>query len=103
MKFPYLAGAAAVVYVLTILGLSLRIELLEVQNGELESQLHDVLVKSPTACPAVLVTCECPNYDAGWDDAEYLEGCGPDMNELSLEDLMIMCAGFDVDDHIAGC
>ena len=91
-KFPYLAAvvlAAATFGV--VFGTSWRVHDLEMKNGILESQLHEALLRPEGMCPAVYVACECPEYDEGWDDAQFAEGCDPDLNELPIEDLRTIC------------
>jgi hypothetical protein len=54
---------------------------------DLEDQVRDVVEPSVP----VGVTCICPDYEEGWDDAEYAGGCDPDMGEMTIEELQTVC------------
>ena len=58
---------------------------------------------TPISCPAVAVTCVCHEYDEGWDDAQYAEGCDPSLTELPIDDLRLICAELDEYGYVPGC
>lgn len=101
-KFQYLP---AVVFAAAVLGLgfgqSWHIHELEQKNDALESQLHAALVSQASECAPVQVTCECPDYEEGWQDAEYVEGC--ETEEFSVEDLRHMCEELKTFGYVPGC
>ena len=103
-KFPYLP---AVVYLAAIIGLEFgmawRVHELEGQNRLLENQLHDTLSRAPSECSPVHVTCVCPEYEEGWDDAQFSEGCDTSLSEFSFEELRLMCDDLDSYDQTPGC
>lgn len=103
-KFPYLPAVAITAVVFGIVfGTSWRIHELESKNEVLESQLHEALLDRGDGCPSVHVTCECPEYDEGWDDAQFAEGCDPDMSEIAIDDLRLMCDELDSYGYIPDC
>lgn len=53
----------------------------------------DLRAPQPASCPPVQVTCECPSYEQGWDDAEYARGEIED-DYCSPENLKQVCADF---------
>jgi hypothetical protein len=102
-KFAYsLSAAIMVIATVTILAMTLRIQMLEQEKEELHEQLHEAHA-APDRCTPVHVTCECPDYEEGWEDSQYAEGCDPRASEFSMDDLEIMCAEFDVHGYIPGC
>jgi len=80
---------------------------LQTQNDLLQyrnDQLHEMIQKSSQLeCPMVAVTCECPEYDEGWDDAQFSEGCDTSLSEFSFEELRLMCDDLDSYDQTPGC
>jgi hypothetical protein len=46
------------------------------------------------ACAPVQVTCECPAYEQGWDDAEFAHGQLEEDAYCSPENLKQLCADF---------
>lgn len=101
-RFPYLP---AVVFAAVLLGIgfgqSWRIHELEKKNDDLEGQLHSALVSQSQQCPPVAVTCVCPDYEEGWEDAQHADGC--DTEEIELEDLRHMCAELETFGYVPGC
>jgi hypothetical protein len=81
----------ALVGVLHILGLQAKVT-------ELQGKLADREV-----CPDVQVTCNCPQYEEGWDDAEFSRGCTPE--SFTYEELENMCEEimFPEPNGIPGC
>jgi len=80
--------------------LQVQIEGLQYRNGQLHERLQ---VQPQIECPNVSVTCECPEYDEGWDDAQFSEGCDPDINEMGIDELRIICDDLDSYGYIPGC
>jgi len=102
-KFPYrLSAAIMVISSVLVLMTTLRIQMLEKEKEELHEQLHEAQ-EAPDRCTPVQVTCECPDYDEGWDDAQFSEGCDPDMSELPIEDLRAICADLESYGYVPGC
>ena len=58
---------------------------------------------TPMSCPTVQVTCECPEYEEGWDDAQFAEGCDPSVNEMAIDDIKLICAELDEYGYVPGC
>ena len=81
-----------------IWNLQVQNELLQHRNDQLRE-----LVQPQVACAPVHVTCECPEYDEGWDDAQFAEGCDPDMTEMDIDALRIVCEELDSYGYIPGC
>jgi len=81
-----------------IWNLQTQVDHLKTQN----TQLHESL-QTQAECPMVNVVCECPEYDEGWDDAQYAEGCDPRASEMSIEDLQVMCAEIETYGYVPGC
>jgi len=98
-KFLYVAAA----FVIVTIGSSWRLQKLQDDNDVLEAQLHEALLHQGGSCAPVQVTCECPEYDEGWEDAQFMEGCDPDMGEIPIEDLQVMCADLENYEYIPGC
>jgi hypothetical protein len=107
MKLSHLTAA---VFVVTLLGLQewhYRAELnrdraeldrLEDRSADLLRQVHDMALRESAA---VEVTCVCPDYEEGWDDAEYVSGCTPE--EIDLETLEAMCDEVETFGYIPHC
>jgi len=77
---------------------------------DLQTQLEDSRTENaqlreslPTqmACAPVQVTCVCPEYEEGWDDAEFAEGCDP--AEIELEQIELICAELDEYGYVPRC
>lgn len=51
--------------------------------------------------PEIRVTCECPAYEEGFDDCEFVQGC--DNFEMPYEDFRTMCSGFNDCDDLQAC
>jgi hypothetical protein len=58
---------------------------------------------TPISCPAVAVTCECPEYEEGWDDAQFAQGCDPSAQEMPIDDIKLICAELDEYGYVPGC
>lgn len=100
-KFPHLPAVVLAGAVLGIvLGQSWRVHELETKNDVLESQLREGLVG---ACSPVHVTCECPDYEEGWDDAQHAEGCDPGVSDMSFEDLALVCDQLEEYGYVPSC
>jgi len=101
-KFPYLPAVVLVATVFGIaLGLSWRIHDLEDRNADLEKQLHETLLRQPVACTPVEIVCECPDYEEGWDDAEYVSGCDPE--GIDVETLEVLCSELETYGYVPHC
>jgi len=101
-KFAYrLSAAIMVVSAVVVLALTLRVRMLEKEKEDLYEQLHEVRA-DPARCAPVHVTCECPEYDEGWEDAQHAEGCEPQL-EMSIDGLRIMCDDLDMYEYEPGC
>jgi len=72
---------------------------LSITNSDLRQRLEQRSIE----CPAVQVTCVCPEYDEGWEDAQFAEGCDSDMTELPIDDLRLICDDLDDYGYIPGC
>jgi hypothetical protein len=72
---------------------------LSITNSDLRQRLEQRSIE----CPAVQVTCVCPEYDEGWEEAQVAEGCDPDMTELPIDDLRLICDDLDDYGYIPGC
>ena len=72
---------------------------LSITNSDLRQRLEQRSIE----CPAVQVTCFCPEYDEGWEDAQFAEGCDSDMTELPIDDLRLICDDLDDYGYIPGC
>ena len=88
-------------FVIVMLGcwiwnLQVHNDLLRYRNDQLRE-----LVQPQVACAPVQVTCVCPDYEEGWDDSEYLDGCSPE--ELDIEELRIVCDELNQYNYIPGC
>lgn len=57
--------------------------------------------RSAGSCTPVDVSCTCPEYEQGWDDAEYVAGCEP--AEIPIEELEAICADLHEYGYAAGC
>lgn len=68
----------------------------EAENRDLRQQLG-----RGGACAPVMVTCSCPEYEEGWDDAKFVEGCVP--HELDPEALEVMCDELDSLGYVPRC
>lgn len=102
-KFHYrLTAAIMVISTVVIFALTLHIQQLERDKEELHQQLHESHM-APDRCTPVHVTCECPEYDEGWDDAQFAEGCDPSVTEMDIDDLRILCDELDSSQYIPGC
>lgn len=53
----------------------------------------DLRAPQPGVCPPVQVTCECPAYEQGWEDADFVRG-EIDDDYCSPENLEQVCADF---------
>jgi hypothetical protein len=71
-------------------------DLVEQQNLELRE-----ILRTRAACTPVQVSCVCPEYEEGWDDAEFAEGCDP--AGIAIEDLELICAEFSEYGYIPSC
>jgi hypothetical protein len=67
------------------------------------SDLRHRLEQRTIECPAVQVTCVCPEYDEGWDDAQFAEGCDPSFTQMGIDDLRLICDELDDYEYIPGC
>jgi hypothetical protein len=76
--------------------LQAQLDLVRYENAALQEKLQPQV-----ACAPVHVTCECPDYDEGWEDSEYMEGCEPE--ELDVEDLRVICDELNQYGYIPGC
>jgi len=80
---------------------------LQSQNDLLQNRndkLHELIQRpAQLECPMVSVTCECPEYDEGWGDAQHANGCDSDMSGISVEELRIMCDDLATYQDIPGC
>lgn len=56
------------------------------ENLRLQERLNERQV-----CPDVMVTCDCPEYEEGYEDAEWVQGC--DNLEIPWEELQDLCVG----------
>lgn len=81
-----------------IVDLGTRNDALEEHVADLERRLRDA--KAPR-CPDVLVTCECPDYEEGWEDAEFAEGCDPD--PIGIDELRAMCSELEAYGYVPDC
>ena len=102
MKFSHLTAAVFVVSLVAIATFQMR--QLEDRNNSLEQQLRESLIRQTLACQPqepVMVTCVCPEYDEGWDDAEYVSGCSPE--EIDLETLQGMCSELEAFGYVPHC
>jgi len=97
MKFSHLTAAVFVVSLFTIW--TFRMHELEDRNNVLEQQLHESLLRQSQE--PVQVTCVCPEYDEGWDDAEYVSGCDPE--EIDIEMLEGMCSELETFGYVPRC
>lgn len=52
-------------------------------------------------CAPVQVTCECPAYEEGWDDAEYASSYTPPF--FDEEALLTICEEIESHHQIPGC
>ena len=64
---------------------------LKEENRALQGKLLEE--QSEPVCPDVYLTCDCPDYEEGFEDGEWVQGC--ENWEIPLEDLQIMCSGFE--------
>jgi hypothetical protein len=71
-------------------------DLVEQQNLELRE-----ILRTQAACAPVQVSCVCPEYDEGWDDAQFAEGCDP--QGIALEDLELICAEISEFGYVPSC
>ena len=75
-------------------------DLLQHRNDE----LHEMIQKpAQLECPMVAVTCACPEYDEGWEDAQHAIGCDPDINEMDLDVLQNICEELDSYGYVPHC
>lgn len=82
LLFTLPAVLTTVILALTPLGWDLHTQL---ENSRAEVfELREVLHTQVT-CTPVQVTCVCPEYDQGWDDAEFAEGCDYDFDLICAE------------------
>lgn len=79
-----------------IWNLQVQLGLVQHENAQLHERLHEQVT-----CAPVHVTCDCPDYEEGWDDAEYVEGCNPE--EFSVEDFQVMCDDLNQYGYVPGC
>lgn len=101
-KFAYrLSAAIMVIPALVVFALTLRVQMLETEKEDLYQQLHEAHAE-PDRCTPVHVTCECPEYDEGWEDAQHAEGCEPQLG-MTIDGLQIMCADLDMYEYVPGC
>jgi hypothetical protein len=56
-------------------------------------RLRDELSRRALEPLPVVVTCECPDYEEGWEDSEFAEGCNPE--PISLEEMRTMCSDLE--------
>jgi hypothetical protein len=86
-----LLGSLCLVAIVHIIGLQADVV-------DLQEKLADREV-----CPDVHVTCNCPEYEEGWDDAEFAEGCTAD--SFTYSELETMCADlmYAEPEGIPGC
>lgn len=90
-------------FVLVILGcwiwsLQTQIDLLQYRNDQFQE-----LLKPQAACTPVQVACVCPDYDEGWEDAQFVEGCDPALGEIPIEDLRAMCSEMEAYWYAPSC
>jgi hypothetical protein len=76
---------------------SAELERLRFDNDRLRDELSR---RSVDPIP-VVVTCECPEYEEGWEDAEFVEGCAPE--EISVEELRDMCSDLEEYGYVPDC
>jgi len=90
--------ALASIVGLSALGWNLQTQLAisRIENVQLRETL-----RTQVTCPPVQVTCVCPEYDEGWDDAQFAEGCDPE--GIALEDLEFVCAELNEFGYIPAC
>jgi hypothetical protein len=55
-----------------------------------------------TTCPPVQVTCVCPDYEDGWEDAEHAVGCDPDSG-FDIEELRALCEDLETYGYVPSC
>jgi hypothetical protein len=83
-----------------IVGLVGAIFQLQSVNRQLQYQLDQL---SDLECPEVYVECVCPEYDQGWEDASFAEGCEPTVDEMSFEELELICQQIEDYGYIPDC
>lgn len=100
MKSVHVAIAA---FLVCLLGMgTLRMHQLEHRNEVLENELREVL-RSRSRCEPVQVTCTCPDYEEGWEDAQYVDGCDPAWDEMSADDLRLICSELETYGYVPSC
>lgn len=95
------AGIMAISAVVVV-ALTMRIQQLEADKVELHEQLHEAQ-SAPDRCTPVQVTCVCPEYDEGWEDAQFAEGCDPSLSEMPIEELRVICDELEGYGYVPGC
>jgi len=73
------------------------------QLSIVNSDLRQRLDQSEAEPSSVMVTCVCPEYEEGWDDAVSAQGCDPGFDETPIEDLRLICAELDAFGYVPGC
>lgn len=80
---------------------------LQVQTDQLRhrnDQLYELLQQpSQLECPMVAVVCECPDYDEGWEDAQFAEGCDPDLGSMDIGELQGICDELNSYGYVPSC
>jgi hypothetical protein len=75
----------------------------QLQVSRMENlQLRETL-RSQVTCAPVQVTCECPDYEEGWGDALFAEGCPTEDVGIDLEQIELICAELDEYGYVPGC
>ncbi len=92
LKSVPVTAAAALLGV--FLGTSLH-RLTEPPRVQAPPTVIDLRAPQPVACPPVQVTCECPSYEQGWEDADFVRGDVEDESDYcSPENLEQVCSDF---------
>ena len=86
------------VVALAAVGWNLQTQLQAVRADN--AQLREAL-RTQVACAPVEVTCVCPEYEEGWDDAEFAEGCDP--AGIPIDDLEFICAELEEFGYVPRC
>jgi hypothetical protein len=83
-----------------IVGLVGAVFQLQAANRDLHYQLDRLGILE---CSPVHVECVCPDYDQGWEDAAFAEGCDSALDEMSFDELKVMCQEIEDYGEIPGC
>ena len=96
MKFERVAAIVSCLFLIMATWVALQNADLKEENRHLRDQLDNQQV-----CPEVRVTCDCPAYEEGFEDCEFVQGC--DNFEMPYEDFQMMCSGFNDFDGTQAC